>query len=385
MVDRSGVRPASVLIVEDDTELRAAVAELLRQDLPNTELLSAADGDEAWELLKHGGVDVLLSDIVMPGLDGIELARRVRRNPETAATYVILLTGVAPPEELFGAINECADDCLLKPLRREELVVRVRAGLRRVDDLRRLHERARELEVLYERQSDFLSVVSHEIRTPLSAILSSANILMRYGARRPDSVERFARIIHQEGQRLTRLINNLLDLAKIEAGLVEWRADVVAVDSLLDRVRDSFAALVGERKVTLEVERDPSLAEIHADSDKMTQVLLNLVSNAVKHSHDGSSVWVRARARSGGGGVRFEVEDEGTGIPAGLEERVFERFAQLESGDERGGTGLGLTICRQIVEHHGGRIWAEPDRPAGALFIAELPPRAAFEAADGSV
>ena len=384
MVDGSGVRPASVLIVEDDAEVRAAVAELLRQDLPNTELLSAADGDEAWELLKGGGVDVLLSDIVMPGLDGIELARRVRRHPETAATYVILLTGVAPPEALFGAINECADDCLLKPLRREELVVRVRAGLRRVDDLRRLHERARMLEVLYERQSEFLSVVSHEIRTPLSAILSSANILMRYGAKRPDSVERFAHIIHQEGQRLTRLINNLLDLSKIEAGLVEWRADVVAVDSLFDRVRDSFAALVGERKVTLEIERDPSLAEIHADSDKVTQVLLNLVSNAVKHSHDGSSVWVRARSRAGGG-VRFEVEDQGTGIPAGLEERVFERFAQLESGDERGGTGLGLTICRQIVEHHGGRIWAEPDRPAGALFIVELPPRAAFEAADGSV
>ena len=105
MVDGSGVRPASVLIVEDDAEVRAAVAELLRQDLPNTELLSAADGDEAWELLKGGGVDVLLSDIVMPGLDGIELARRVRRHPETAATNVILLRAGAPPEALLGAKN----------------------------------------------------------------------------------------------------------------------------------------------------------------------------------------------------------------------------------------------------------------------------------------
>lgn len=377
------MRPSSVLIVEDDAEQRAAVAELLRQDLPGTTLLAAADGSEALAVLRGGGVDVLLSDVVMPGLDGIELARRLRRDPATAEVYVILLTGVAPPEELFGAINECADDCLLKPLRREELVVRVKAGLRRVDDLRRLNERARELEQLYGRQSEFLSLVSHEIRTPLSAILSSANILMRYGARRPDSVDRFARVIYQEGQRLTRLINNLLDLAKIEAGQVEWRFAPVSVGALLDGVREAFAALAGERKLRLELECDPALHEVNADGDKLTQVLLNLVSNAVKHSADGTAVRVRARAIPEGG-VRFEVEDEGSGIPAGLEERVFERFAQLEAGDERGGTGLGLTISRQIVEHHGGRIWAEPDRAVGALFVAELP-RAVIGATDGPV
>ena len=384
MVEGARIRPSSVLIVEDDAELRAAIAELLRQDLPGTTLLAAADGVQAWEMVQRGGVDVLLSDVVMPGLDGIELARRLRRDPTTAEIYVILLTGIAPPEELFGAINECADDCLLKPLRREELVVRVKAGLRRIDDLRRLNARARELELLYARQSDFLSVVSHEIRTPLSAILSSANILMRYGAKRPDSIDRFARVIYQEGQRLTRLINNLLDLAKIEAGLVEWRSDVVSISGLLDQVRDSFAALAGERKVALELDSDPKVGEIYADGDKLTQVLLNLVSNAVKHSGDGSVVSVRSR-RLESGGVRFEVEDAGSGIPMGMEERVFERFAQLEAGDERGGTGLGLTIARQIVQHHGGQIWAEAGRPVGALFIAELPRRAAFGATDGPV
>ncbi len=291
---------------------------------------------------------------------------------------------MAPPEELFGAINECADDCLLKPLRREELVVRVRAGLRRGGDLRRLHSRTRELEQLYARQSDFLSVVSHEIRTPLSAILSSANILLRYGAKRPDSIERFSRVIYQEGQRLTRLINNLLDLAKIEAGLVEWRFGPVSVGGLLEQVRESFAALAGERKVRLEVAVGEPPDDLEADHDKLTQVLLNLVSNAVKHSTDGGTVYVRAREHAGGG-ARIEVEDEGSGIPAGMEERIFERFAQLDSGDERVGTGLGLTIARQIVEHHGGRIWAEPNRASGALFVVELPGKAVRGANDGSV
>jgi signal transduction histidine kinase len=377
-------RSGTILVVEDDAELRATIVDLLRREVPRAEVLAAADGDEAWDRLQRRGVDVLLSDVVMPGLDGLELARRVRATPATAATQVILITGAASPAALLAAAEEGADDCLLKPVRREELAVRVRAALRRVADLERLRARARELEVLNERQSDFLSVVSHEIRTPLSAILSSANILMRYGAARPDSVERFARVIHQEGQRLTRLINNLLDLAKIEAGLVEWRADTVAVDALLDRVRDSFAALAGERRVRLELDRAADATEVHGDGDKLTQVLLNLVSNAVKHSPDDAAVRVRVRGRDGGG-VRFEVEDDGPGIPPGLEERVFERFAQLESGEERGGTGLGLTICKQIVEHHGGRIWAEPERGAGARFIAELPRHAAFEATDGPV
>ena len=384
MTEPRGVGPPSILLVEDDEELRFAIAGLLRRDLPGARLLTAADGNEAWNLVQQDDVDVLVSDVVMPGLDGITLARRVRSDPRSAETYIILLTGLAPPSELFGAINECADDCLLKPLRSEELVVRIQAGLRRVEDLRRLHARAHELERLYERQSDFLSVVSHEIRTPLSAILSSANILIRYGAQRPDSVERFARVIHQEGQRLTRLINNLLDLAKIEAGLVDWRFTEVSVSALLGGVRESFSALAGERKVQLELDNGPGVDEVHADGDKLTQVLLNLVSNAVKHSSDGSTVRVRSRV-SADGSVRFEVEDEGTGVPPGMEERVFERFAQLESGDERGGTGLGLTICRQIVEHHGGRIWAAPDRSSGALFIAELPRRAALGATDGPV
>jgi signal transduction histidine kinase len=384
VIDGTSPRRPCLLIVEDDAEQRAAVIEILSQELPGATIVGAAGGVEAWEILNRGGVDVVLSDVVMPGIDGIELARRVRSHAAVADTYVILITGLAPPEELFAAINDCADDCLLKPLRREELAVRVRAGLRRSADLQRLNRRALELEQAYARQSDFLSVVSHEIRTPLSAILSSANILLRYGAKRPDSVERFARVIYQEGQRLTRLINNLLDLAKIEAGLVEWRFGPVSVADLLDQARESFSALAGERKVRLEVAGSGADSHIEADHDKLTQVLLNLVSNAVKHSGDGCTVRVRSLPRAGGG-VRIEVEDEGPGIPAGMEERIFERFAQIDSGDERVGTGLGLTIARQIVEHHGGRLWAEANRTSGALFVVELPAAAARGSGDGSV
>ena len=368
MTGAADPRP-SLLVVASDTPRRAALAELLRGAFPGA-LVATAAADEA-AALASGDVDVLVC------ADGLAAARRLRRHPGSDHAHVIALAdGVAA-----GAAAEAGDDFVLEPLREPELVARVAAGLRRIGEVRRLHRRARDLELLYARQSDFLSLVSHEIRTPLSAILSSANILMRYGGQRPDSVERFARVIHQEGQRLTRLINNLLDLAKIEAGQVEWRAETVAVADLFERVRESFSALTGERQVRLEVDGGGA-GELRADADKLTQVLLNLLSNAVKHSPDGTTVRLRAR-RGEGETVRLEVEDEGAGIPPGMEERVFERFAQLEAGDERGGSGLGLTICREIVEHHGGRVWAVPGRAAGALFIVELPRQAAFEAGDG--
>jgi signal transduction histidine kinase len=373
-----------LLVVSNDGTRRASICQTLSGAMPGSRVLHAEDRERAWELLHDGGADVLVADRVLPSLGGLELARRSRLEPGLRNIYVILVSEIVPPDELVGAIDECADDYLFEPVRAEELVARVRAGLCRAQAVHRLRTRAHELEQLYARQSDFLSIVSHEIRTPLSAILSSANILLRYGAKRPDSVERFAKVIHQEGQRLTRLINNLLDLAKIEAGLVEWRFGPVSVGDLLEQVRESFVALAGERKVKLDVHADEAAGEVEADHDKVTQVILNLVSNAVKHSADESTVRVRSLPRNGGG-VRIEVEDEGPGIPAGMEERIFERFAQLESGDEKVGTGLGLTIARQIVEHHGGRMWAEADRSAGALFVVELPATVAQRATDGPV
>ena len=372
-----------VLVAEDDAELRAAVVAALGARFPDARVLETGDGCGAWSALAAGGVDVLLADIAMPGMTGLELVRRARREESLADLYVILITGVATPEALFAAMDDGADDCLLKPCRWDELTVRVGAGLRRVGANRRQAARQRQLEQLYERQSEFLSLVSHEIRTPLAGILSAANILRRYGSQRPDSVERFATVIHQEGRRLTRLINNLLDLAKIEAGQVEWELAPTALDALVERVRESFESLLGERNLTLEVAPagEPIVAEL--DADKVTQVLVNLLANSIQHSPDGARVWLRYAARPDGG-LRLEVEDEGTGIPPGAEERIFDRFQQASPSESRGGSGLGLTISRQIVEHHGGRIWAEPNRERGAMFVVELP-AARGEGRDGPV
>ena len=370
-----------MLVGVREDEAREWIVTSLRTALPGVEIQSSGDGEAAREAARTGRVDVVVFDL-SESLDDDTPARSEARG---GSAYVIALTELATAEQLFGSSVRPADDFLLKPVRRDDVVLRVQAGLHRASAPGRMAERAAELERLVARQREFLSLVSHEIRTPLSAIQSSASILLRYGSRRPESVERFARVIHQEGQRLTRLINNLLDLAKIESGEVEWRFEPTTLVGILDRVRESFAATLGERSLRLVVDAPAPPPDIVADRDKLTQVLLNLVSNAIKHSPDGGEVAVRCSAW-GLDRVRLEIEDQGSGVPPGDEERIFERFQQLESGDERTGTGLGLTISRQIVEHHGGRIWAATGRSTGALFMVELPvtgPRP--EADDGPV
>jgi signal transduction histidine kinase len=358
-----------VLVGVRGDEARESIVAALRSALPGVEIQSSGDGAAISEAVRAGRVDVLLSDL--PGL-GDAGPWPAGSEGDRGGAYVIVLADPGAAELLRGPSGRPADDFLLKPVHSEELVMRVRTGLHRAAFAVRLAERTAELERLVARQSEFLSMVSHEIRTPLSAIQSSANILLRYSRQRPESVERFARVIHQEGQRLTRLINNLLDLAKIESGEVEWRFEATPLAGILDRVRESFAAALGERSLRLSFEVPSAPLVVVADRDQLTQVLLNLVSNAIKHSPDGGEVSVRC-SRAVPDHLRIEVEDQGRGVPPGDEARVFERFQQLECGDERTGTGLGLTISRQIVEHHGGRIWAEAGRPAGALFVVELP------------
>ncbi len=361
-----------MLVAEDDADLGGSIVEALQGALPGVAVVLAGDGVRAWEILTSRRVDVLLADVVMPGLGGREVTTRLRLDPALADTYVILMAGVQPRDELLAAVDEAADDCLLKPLRWEELVVRVRSGLRRAGALRRMAGRVERSEQLYAQQTEFLSVVSHEIRTPLSAIMSAANILLRYGNRRPDSVERFAGVIHEEGQRLTRLINNLLDLAKIEAGEAEWRFEDTDAAELVHRIADSYRPVLRENDLRLEVGAPTGAASVRLDRDRITQVVLNLLSNAVKHSPKGGTIRLRCAA-AGPGGVRIEVEDEGPGIPAGLEEQIFERFHRIEDAGDRNGTGLGLTISREIVEHHGGSLSAGRGPGGGALFAVELP------------
>jgi signal transduction histidine kinase len=255
-------------------------------------------------------------------------------------------------------------------------------------------------EAATEAKSRFLSNVSHELRTPLTSVVGFSKLISKrlaevvypaIGSTDDPKLERAMRqvtenlgIIVEEGERLTTLINETLDLAKIEAGRVEWRSETVDIGDVVGRATAATASLVRpDSGPKLVVELEPDLPTITGDRDRLIQVVINLISNAVKFTPEGS-ITIVGWHEVEGGWVQVAVSDTGAGIAESDQEKVFEPFAQATDGraDHPHGTGLGLPICREIIEHHGGRLWLQSRLGAGSTFQFTLPITAVSDPAE---
>jgi GAF domain-containing protein/anti-sigma regulatory factor (Ser/Thr protein kinase) len=237
-------------------------------------------------------------------------------------------------------------------------------------------QKSRELEIASQHKSQFVANMSHELRTPLAAILGYAE-LMQEGFYEPlgqKSLDALTRI-RSNGRHLLGLINTVLDIAKIESGQFTLNMTEYAIESVVETVRSATESLAQNKKLALKTEVTKSLPIGLGDEQRLTQVLLNLVGNAIKFTDAGE---VRVTAKVVNGHFNVSVTDTGPGIPEEHQARIFEQFHQVDSSNTKakGGTGLGLAIAKQIVEMHGGRIWVESMLGKGSTFQMELPTRA---------
>jgi signal transduction histidine kinase len=227
--------------------------------------------------------------------------------------------------------------------------------------------------------------VSHEFRTPLTSIRSFSEIVRDNPDLEVEQRQEFLKIIVQESERLTRLINDILDLAKMEAGQADWEMTEFAPKAVIEQALAATAGLFGKaRHITRETQIADDLSPIRADADRLTQVIVNLISNAVKFC-DKERGSVRLEAWEEGAFLRIDVQDNGIGIAATDLDKIFERFQQAGDTltDKPQGTGLGLPICRQILKRFGGDIWVKSELGNGATFSFRLP-LAAPSARDGA-
>ena len=242
-------------------------------------------------------------------------------------------------------------------------------------------QKSRELEIASQHKSQFVANMSHELRTPLAAILGYAE-LMQEGFYEPlgqKSMDALTRI-RSNGKHLLGLINTVLDIAKIESGQFSLNLGEYAVESVVETVRAATESLAETKKLALRTDVAKKLPVGLGDEQRLTQVLLNLVGNAIKFTDTGE---VRITATAMNGHFTVAVTDTGPGIPAEELNRVFDQFHQIDNSNTKakGGTGLGLAIAKQIVEMHGGRIWVESTLGQGATFQMQLPIRAEFRKA----
>jgi two-component system OmpR family sensor kinase len=228
--------------------------------------------------------------------------------------------------------------------------------------------------VAQQAQRDFLANVSHDLRTPLTSIQGFSQAVAEGVASDPESARRAAQVINDEAARMHRMVESLLDLARIEAGQLDFQAHAVALSDLLQGVGDSLSVKAREKGLSLNVEVPPDLPRIAGDGDRLAQVFTNLLDNAIRHTPAGGQIALRAELDHNG--VTVAVQDTGEGIPAADLPRIFERFYQVDKSrksDRHSGMGLGLAITKQIVEAHGGVIEVASTPGQGTTFTVWLP------------
>jgi signal transduction histidine kinase len=267
---------------------------------------------------------------------------------------------------------------------------------------RNFNSMVEQIQASQQSQRDFLANVSHDLKTPLTSIQGFAQAIADGAARDPESIQRSAHIIQDEAQRMTRMVTELLDLARIESGQIVMRREAVHLDAVLRDCADRLALRARQANVTLNVQVPDGLPVITGDGDRLAQVFTNLLDNALKHTPDGGKVALVARALSGASigrrgkswpaGVQVSVSDTGSGIPPEDLSRIFERFYQVDKSRQRGdarvghnaSVGLGLAIVKQIVEAHQGALHAESVVGLGSRFVVTLPLALAVTDADAS-
>jgi signal transduction histidine kinase len=351
----------TLLIIEDNPGDVRLLREMLGEnDSHRAELIHAGTMHEAMQHLAKNAVDIILLDLGLPDAQGLAAIKSIR----AAAPQVplVVLTGMDDEVLAMRSLQEGAQDYLIKG----QIETR---GLLRA--LRYAGERKR-LEKL---KDEFVSTVSHELRTPLTSITGSLGLLMGSASGSfSQHAMRLLRIAHSNCERLVRLINDILDIETLESGRLIFDLRQIEVRSLVEQVIKANQKLAASQGVRVRIGGASSTAaHVRADSDRLSQVITNLLSNAIKFSARDEEVVVTIESESDL--VRISVQDHGSGIPTEFRPHVFERFARADATDTRlrGGTGLGLTIVKQIVDRLGGEVSFVDASGGGTIFSVELP------------
>jgi len=422
--------PQSKLLIVDDEESVAVTMQAILQ-LDGHDVEMATRGDQAIKRIGETTFDLVLTDLRLDDLDGLQIvAEAHRRSPET---IVIVLTGYASLESAVKALREGAYDYLLKPCDVEELRATVARGLDRGRMGQQLHQRVVEVEAANETirrmnadlegrvaaatadlevrleelaaakaetqghleklreldklKSQFLSIASHELKTPITAMSGFVQIAVRRLRRRIDRAQspdteqgaedvtllEQLEVVNRQTTKLARLVDELLDVSRIESGRLEFRVADVDLADLAGEVLKRLEMVASDH--ALSVTHDGERFIVRGDRDHLEQVLNNLISNAIKYSPSGHRVDIHL-STAAEGTVLLSVTDQGMGIRAAELESIFGLFYRSPDRDARdvGGMGLGLYISKEIVDRHGGRIWAESRTGEGTTFYIALPP-----------
>jgi signal transduction histidine kinase len=412
-VPRAGGEKLNILLV-DDQPGKLLTYEAILESLGEN-LLKASSAREAFQILLHTDVAVVLVDVCMPELDGYELASMIRQHPRFRSTSIILVSAVFTNDvDRVKGYSSGAMDYLPVPVVPEILRAKVAVFVdlyrktRQLEALNheledRVRERTAELEAstaqlrsseeelrAADRHKDeFLALLAHELRNPVAPIRNAAQILMLRGASDPELLWN-VQVIDRQVRHLTRLIDDLLDLSRISRGRLELRRSRVTLTEVIDSALESSRPSIERHGHVLATELPTRAVHLDADLVRLSQVFMNLLNNSAKYTPDGGRIELVATLEEASGepsAVTVRVRDTGIGIEPAKLPRLFEMFVQLDGPARRadGGLGIGLALVRHLVQLHGGTVEAHSEGPGrGSEFVVRLPVAPPAVAAGGS-
>ncbi len=368
-----------VLFIDDEESIIDGVQRLFMREPYG--ICATTSLEKARDILSKEKIKVVVSDYRMPDISGVKFLREVKEKyPDIVK---ILFTGYTD----FSAAEEAINigevyRFISKPWKTAELLSTIRQCIEHYDLIisAKTHEQELEiankkLKVMYEMQKEFTSTVSHELRTPLASIKMAVDLISQetVGKINDEQKDILGRA-KRETDRLKRLIDDILDLTKIEEGKMHMNFNPSDLHRVIGQVADSKKDLAQARGLYIKTEFAPTALQVIIDSDRIVQVLDNLIGNALKFTKEGG-ITVKTEDKSAENHIQISIIDTGKGIAQQDLSKLFQKFQQLESAEENeeGGTGLGLAICKEIIGRHGGKIWAESKPGVGSSFNFILP------------
>ena len=369
---------ALLLIVDDNKVNRLLLSRSVALLGHRTAL--AENGRVALDKLRNEPFDLLLLDIEMPELDGFAVLEQLKIDPKLRDLPVIVTSSIEGLDNIIRCVELGAEDYLPKPVNQVLLKARIGAILekKRLRDqlFDEIEEKNRQLELASQNKSQFVSSMSHELRTPLNAIIGLTEMMVTNAARfgTEKALEPLKRV-NAAGAHLLGLINQVLDLSKIEAGKLELNPESVNLAPLIDEVVGTASQLADKNKNRLVVEAEQNLGAVTTDPMRLRQILLNLLGNACKFTKEGEVKLKARRIANGGDWIELAVSDSGIGMTPEQQAKLFAEFTQADSLTARkfGGTGLGLAISRKLARLMGGDVTVASEPGKGSTFTVRLP------------
>jgi len=359
------INDARILVVDDNKENLRLAGSILKEN--GYKIAVVLNGASAIKILEKNDFDLVLLDVMMPGIDGFEVCRRIKSNQKLKEIPIIFLTAKNQSEYIVNGFKAGGVDYVSKPFNKEELLARVGVHVK-------LKQSIADLLKLNDQKDKFFSIMAHDLRSPFSSIIGFSELLEeQVKQKKYAEIEQYANIINLSSHRAIDLLTNLIEWARFQIGRMEFNPEYIEMNDLVKGIILLFDVVAGQKNISIINNCISENASVFADKEMLKTVLRNLISNAIKFTMPGGKIIVNIECKPEV--LTVSIKDNGVGMPQSVFDKLFkiDGVCSTSGTNKEKGTGLGLILCKEFIEKHHGTVWVESEEGKGSKFSFSIP------------